>query len=254
VTAGAGTEHATVWARRHTSLASEPAIRLICLPYAGGSASAFREWRLPDDLRTEVWAVQLPGRENRISEPLVRRLDPLLDGLAEGLRPLLDRPFALFGHSLGALVAFELARLLRRAGRRLPAHLILSAHRAPELPPRREPMSTLPDEDFVARLEEMNGPAPELLHDPAFALLAPMIRADFELAESYTYRADEPLDASVTCLAAADDPDVGVAEVAAWSRHFVRSGRLRVFTGGHLFLHRHTAEVLECISEALRAG
>ena len=124
----------TRWLRSYPGQPPAPAIRLFCFPYAGAGASIYRDWRLPSEAGVQVLAVQPPGRENRREVPPLRRIEPMLDACARELAPLADRPFAFFGHSMGALVAFELTRLLRRRGSPLPAHLFLSAHRAPDLP------------------------------------------------------------------------------------------------------------------------
>jgi medium-chain acyl-[acyl-carrier-protein] hydrolase len=243
---------ASRWIRRYAGVPS-PRVRLICLPYAGGSASLFRSWRLPAELAAEVLAVQLPGRENRAGEPPVRRLEPVVRALAGELAPLLDRPFAFFGHSMGALLAFELARVLRQGGGPAPAHLYVSAHRAPDLPNRHPGISTLPDAEFVARMDELAGPSPSAVRSSELLLLlAPTTRADFELCEHYAYRPGEPLDTPVTCFTAVDDPQVDEAESAAWRRHTTGPFRLHRLTGGHLFVRDHAPAVLAHVAGGLR--
>jgi surfactin synthase thioesterase subunit len=235
----------TRWARRFLAPHPAPALRVFCFPYAGAGASIFHDWRLPAHLAAEVWAVQPPGRENRRDEPPVRRLDLLVAAYAEQLAPLLDRPFAFFGHSMGALAAFELTRLLRRRGDPLPARLLLAAHRAPHLPPTREAISPLRWEPFLDRLREMAAGSPAVILDPdVIRRLEPTMRVDFELCERYTYRPDAPLPVPVTGFAAVDDCEVDVAGVAAWESHTTAGFRLRTYLGGHLFLREHAAAVL----------
>jgi surfactin synthase thioesterase subunit len=242
----------TRWARPVSGQRPAPALRLFCFPYAGAGASAYQGWRLPDELAAEVWAIQPPGRENRRDEPVTDDLDRLVAVCGAHLTPLLDRPFAFFGHSLGALAAFELTRLLRRRGGPRPVHLFLSAHRAPDLPPSRPPVSRLPDGQFLARLWRMAAPSPSVVRDPELLLLlAPMMRADFRLCEGYAYTSDAPVDQPVTCFAAVDDPEVDEDEVAAWERHTTGGYRLSRYTGGHLFVRDHAPRLLAEIAADL---
>ncbi|MEU4244964.1 alpha/beta fold hydrolase [Actinoplanes sp. NPDC026619] len=214
----------------------------------------FNGWSLPEQLRAEIWAVQPPGRENRRTEQVFRRLDRLVPALADHLTPALDRPYALFGHSMGALLAFELCRELRRRNAPQPARLFVSAHRAPDLPRWRPRASTLPPGEFRARLTEMAGPSSVGRTDPELLdFLAPMIRADFELCETYRYLPQEPLTMPLTCFAAVDDPEVRVDEMLAWQRHTTEPYQVYPFTGGHLFVRDRAAEVLDCITADLAA-
>jgi medium-chain acyl-[acyl-carrier-protein] hydrolase len=247
------TARSTAWARRYSGCDGPVALRLLCFHHAGSGASLFRNWRLPGDLSAEVWAIQLPGREERRTEEPVRRMEPLVAMLADELRPLLDRPVAFFGHSMGALIAFELARSLRRAGRALPARLFISAYRSPELPARHEEVSTLPDPEFFARLDRVAGGSPSTIRDPELMeLLAPLIRADFELCERYRYREEAPLPVPFTCFAATDDAEVDPADVAGWPRHSSRSCRHRVYPGGHFFVRDHAPGVIADVTADLR--
>jgi surfactin synthase thioesterase subunit len=238
-----------------TGRLAAPAVRLICFPFAGSGISTFQGWRLPAELAGEVWTVRLPGRESRWREPLPSSLPALLDDLVQQVDVLLDRPFAFFGHSMGALVAFEMARLLIRRGGQLPVRLFLSAHRAPDRPPKREPMSVLTDEQLLARLLEMAGPSRSAVRDPELLMLAaPVVRADVGLCERYRYQVGTVMSTPVTCFAAVDDSEVDVPDVAAWQWHTRSPGRLVTFSGGHLFLRDRSAEILREITYDLVAG
>lgn len=242
------------WAKCYAEQPS-PRWRLICFPYAGAGASTFMRWRLPDELGAEVWSVQLPGRENRYEEPPIRRLAPMVSALAAELRPLSGVAFAFFGHSMGALLAFELARLLRRNGQPQPRHLFVSAHRSPDLVPWRPAISTLPNRAMLARLDEMAWPSTSALHDrDLFRALAPTMRADFELCETYAYHDDEPLDVPLTAFAAVDDPEVRADEVQSWKRHTTAGFQMHSVTQGHLFLRDCAPYVLGRIADALRSA
>jgi medium-chain acyl-[acyl-carrier-protein] hydrolase len=240
------------WARRCSDPLAAPAMRLLCFPYAGAGASAYRDWRLPAELATEVWAVQPPGRESRRSEPPPDDLDALIGAYARQLAPLLDRPFAFFGHSLGALVAFELARRLRRDRARQPVQLFVSALRAPHLPPSRSPVSPLTDEDLLRRLLDMAGESPSAIRDPELLMLmAPVTRADCGLLDRYAYRPEPALDLPITGFGAVDDCEVDLTEIAAWDGHTTGEYRLRTFVGGHLFVREHAEAITAEIASGL---
>jgi surfactin synthase thioesterase subunit len=242
----------TRWLRCPGGRHPDPDLRLFCFPYAGAGASVFRTWRLPGRPAAEVWAAQPPGRENRLGEVPLHRIEPLLDRYVEKLGPLLDRPFAFFGHSLGAVVAYELTRLLRRSGGPQSVHLFLSAHRAPDRPPKREPVSPLDDAPFIDRMLEMAGASRSVVrHRDVLLALAPTIRADLELAETYRYHAEAPIGVPISCYGADDDSEVDLPDVAAWSRHTTAACRLLAFTGGHLFLLDRAGEILNDIAARL---
>ena len=162
-------------------------LRLLCFPYAGGGVSVFRAW--PDLLpaEIEVWAIQLPGHDGRLREPIPAELQTLALAAADGLGPALDTPFACFGHSMGALLAFEFARQLRHRGLAGPTQLFVSARRAPQLPRTDAPLHTLPEGPFIEMLRQRyNGiPAAILAEPELLQLFLPMLRADFKLIETY---------------------------------------------------------------------
>ena len=159
--------------RRSTLILQKTAtrrLRLFLLPFAGGGASAFRAWpaALPSDI--EIYALQLPGRENRVTEPPFGSLPDLVRELANDISGLTREPFAFFGHSMGALVAFELSRELRRRGQNEPVHLVVSGFRAPQLPPRQPPLHRLADASLADELKGLGGTPPEVFNEPAPAV------------------------------------------------------------------------------------
>lgn len=209
--------------------------RLFCFAHAGGGASFFRPWAaaLPDHI--ELCAVQLPGREQRFAEPCFEALDPLLDALMPVVTPLLDRPFALFGHSLGALVAFELARRLEAAGTP-PRGLAASAFRAPHLPAERL-LSGLPEREFVAEIAGLGGMPGELLGDAELLeTILPALRGDFAMAERYRFAPGPRLTVPVAAMGGGADPWVSPAALGGWATHAGAGFRLRLFRGGHFYL------------------
>jgi len=233
--------------------------RLFCLPHAGGGASAFRGWAdtFSDDV--EVRPVQLPGRENRIAEPAFDRLEPLVQALADAVEPWLDLPFALFGHSNGALIGFELARALRARLRPGPAHLFASGRRAPDLPADRASIHPLPEPAFLAELQTLGGISPALLeHRELLALLVPTLRADVAVHETYAYREEPALECPITAYGGVADPRASRVQLEGWARHTAGPFVLRLFPGGHFYLQDDREALLRTLASDLapipRAG
>jgi medium-chain acyl-[acyl-carrier-protein] hydrolase len=216
--------------------------RIFTLPYSGGGASLFRTWGadLPPEL--EVCAIQLPGREVRIREPPFRTAEALVEALRPELTPRLDLPFVIFGHSMGAVVAYALARALVRAGGPRPHKLLVSARPAPHLAPRHSPIHPLPDHELIDVLSRRYQAIPAaVLHEPELlALLLPMLRADLTLAE--TFHADPaPLPLPIHAFGGRHDHTVSVAELDAWRAHTAHTFTLETLDGGHFFLNEPAA-------------
>jgi medium-chain acyl-[acyl-carrier-protein] hydrolase len=229
-------------------------LRLFCLPFAGGGATVFRSWSQGLPPTVQVCAVQPPGRETRFREPAFTRMPPLVAALADALGPHLGRPFALFGHSLGALVSFELARELRRRGLRSPEGLIVSGHGAPHVPPRRRPIHALPDDEFRAELRHLNGtPAAVLENEELMRVLTPTLRADLAVAETYAPAPGPPLDCPMLALGGAQDTFTPLPDVDAWREHTRAAFDLRVLPGDHFFLLSHRPALLQLLSHHLES-
>jgi medium-chain acyl-[acyl-carrier-protein] hydrolase len=224
----------------------EARLRLFCFPYAGSGATVFRAWpqALPDEI--ECCAVQPPGRESRLAEPACRSVSALAERAAEGLLPYLDRPFALFGHSLGALVCFELARLLRHEHGLLPAHLFVSACRAPQRPDPHPALHGLPDARFVEEVQRRYDAIPVAVagHAELLELLLPTIKADFEAFETYRYASAAPLECPVSSFGGAADPWATREELADWREQTESFFRMKLYPGGHFYLQAAEAELL----------
>jgi len=224
--------------------APAPALRLFCIPYAGGGASMFQRWaaRLPAGI--ELCAVQLPGRETRLDEEPFDRFD----ALELALLPYLDRRFALFGHSMGAILAFELARALERRGAG-PAHVVASGRAAPQLADRRAPIHGLPPAQFLAEVSALGGTPPELLADPEVRrALLPALQADFAAIERWRHSPGPPLTAPLTAVGGAADPRIGRAELDPWRAQTTGGFALQLFAGGHFFLRESEAELVEFLA------
>jgi medium-chain acyl-[acyl-carrier-protein] hydrolase len=231
------------------------ALRLFCFPYAGGGSAIFRDWAHALAPAIEVWAVQLPGRERRIAEPPIASIDGLVDALHEGLGMGLAGRYAFFGHSMGALLCFELARRLRQLGRDGPARLIVSGYRAPHLPDERPPIGELPLPAFVDELRRMNGtPAGVLEHDELLALVLPALRADFCAVEGYRYRPQPPIACPVFACGGRNDSDISGDDLSAWREHTAGAFGLQVFDGDHFYLHSQRDALCATLLEQLTAG
>ncbi len=219
-------------------------LRLICLPPAGGGASRYRDWpaHLPDDV--EVVSVQLPGRENRFNEPAIESMEELAGPLLEGLAGHLVPPFALFGHSMGALVAFELVRRMRQRGVE-PAHLFAAGCQAPHLPSRSPDRHTLPDPEFLAAIAELGGIPPEPAVEREFLeVMLPALRGDCTLVETYAFRPQAPLGCPVSAFGGVGDKEVFPEDVAAWSRHTTGPFRAHLLPGDHFFVNSARPDLL----------
>lgn len=226
--------------------------RLLCFPYAGGKASIFRTWSdglLPD---IEVCPLQLPGRGNRLKDPPFTQLPYLIQAMVPALLPRLDIPFALFGHSMGALISFELARHLRREYSLSPVHLFVSGRQAPQLPPLYAPLHPLPDPEFMAALHRLRGtPEPVLQNADMMQLLLPLLRADFTLSETYVYTSEAPLDCSISAFGGIQDELVNYDGLAAWRDQTWGIFKLHLMPGNHFFLNDARELIWSAILEDL---
>ena len=224
---------------------ANPRARLICVPHAGGSASMF--FAYPDDLPrdVEVCAVQLPGRGPRLSEPPFTRMEPLVESLAEALAGMDDAPVAMFGHSLGALIAFELAHRLHTA------HLFISGQAAPHLPRRRPAIHTRPSSAIIAELRRLGGTPAVVLEDPELLeLMLPVVRADFAVCETYAYQHRDPLDCPITVLGGLQDTEASPLELAAWRGYTTADFGLQLFEGDHFYVLSRRSSLVGTIAAA----
>jgi medium-chain acyl-[acyl-carrier-protein] hydrolase len=213
-------------------------MRLYCFPYSGAGASAYMGWARRMASFVDLHAINLPGREHRAGElPLIDQ-DTLVEQLAEAIHAQGDgRPFAFFGHSMGALLAFEVCRELRRRFLPMPTRLLISARPAPHLPSRTEPVSQLPDAEFTELVAALNGtPGEVYTRSSAFAAFIPTLRADFSIIETYHYQPEPPLDIPIAVFGGEQDPVASTAELQAWQVHSTAGCRVRTFSGDHFYL------------------
>ena len=226
-------------------------LRLFCLPYAGGGASLFRAWLNDLPQEVELCAIQLPGRESRLAESAYTRLAPLVQALADVLVPYLDRPFAFYGHSMGALLSFELARQLRRRYNQQPVSLYLAAYRAPHLPNPNIRIHHLPVEMFKVILRADGIPESILQNEEIMRAMLPTLRADFELCDTYQYQEEPPLACPFIIFGGQDDIRVSATDLAQWSKHSSTASPLTILPGSHFFLQSAQNQLLSAISQDL---
>ncbi|HKX31467.1 MAG TPA: alpha/beta fold hydrolase [Blastocatellia bacterium] len=226
-------------------------MRLFCFPYAGGGASLYKSWADSLPSSVEVCPVQPPGREGRRGEAPFTRLLPLVKAISERIEPLLNLPYAFFGHSLGAKIAFELARDLQRGFNLNPACLFISACPAPQMP-NEAPAFDLPDDRFVERMRRLNG-VPEHIdpHRKALRVVLPCIRADVEMYDTYTYVPGPLLRCPIVVLGGDRDPLADLNQLSCWRDLTSSRFSLQMLSGDHFFLRTIQPSILRIVSEEL---
>ena len=226
-------------------------IRLFCFPYAGGSAAVFRDWSERLDSSIDVWAIEYPGRGSRRAEKPVARISQLIDALLPEMRSKLQGPFAFFGHSMGALVAYELLRRLAVEDGPSAASFIASGCCPPWRRPSRKPIYGLSDSEFIEELRSLDGTPKEFLADQGLMqLLLPMLRADFEAAQTYSCDPGIKLRFPIFVYGGLDDSDVNREHMAAWNAASKMS-HIRMFPGGHFFLHSAADKLMRVLTRDL---
>ncbi|MGC4897465.1 thioesterase II family protein [Micromonospora sp. DT31] len=242
----------TPWLPFGAGLRPAGAVRLLCLPHAGAGASVYRAWSQGLPPTVVPVAVQPPGRESRCWDEPYRDAAALTTDLVDALGSVLDEPYAVFGHSMGALLAFELVREIRRRGRAAPVHLFVAGRHAPQLPTGTAPMFDASDDELVAQMRKLGGTPEAVLSDPdLLATILPLLRADLEVNETYRYVPESPLQVPVTAFAATADPRVDRDRMAAWEAQTARSFTLHVLPGDHFAVLRHATFVHSRVASGL---
>lgn len=223
----------------------QPALRLFCFPYAGGGASVYRTWAANVPPSIEVCAIQLPGREMRFHELPSNQVEAVVDALAPCLTPFIHTPFAFFGHSLGTLIAFELAHRLQADHQRSPDYLFAAARHAPHLLSRKPVIHALPEPEFVQQLAQHYGGIPQqVLDEPELkAMYIRVLRADFTLLETYQYRAAGRLNCPIAVFGGTEDLGTHHDTLDAWRIHTSRAFSLHMIAGGHFFVQQNQPEL-----------
>jgi len=226
-------------------------VRLFCFPYAGGGDSIFRSWQQMVSDTIEVCPVQLPGRGSRVTEPLCTEINQLVRYMGQALAPYLNEPFALFGHSMGALIAFELARYVRSKYGAQPLHLFASGRCSPQITNESFDLKQF-DSELPEILRRGNGTPEEVLEDPELMeLVLPVLRSDWALCKSYVFTPEPPFSFPITAFGGHDDRGVPRCYIEGWREHTTGPFLLRMLPGDHFFLNTSRLLLLEAISKEL---
>jgi medium-chain acyl-[acyl-carrier-protein] hydrolase len=227
-------------------------LKLFCFPYAGAGSSMYHSWagHFPE---IEICLVHLPGRDKRIKETLYTRLLPLIEELTDALIPQLNKPFAFFGHSMGALIAFETARQLRRHQRSQPIHLFISARHAPQ---RIDPYANLyhlPEQEFIDGTEELFGALPEVVKQDqeVLDLFMSIMRADLTMVGTHSYIHEHPLSCPISVFGGTKDHSVTEQDLEAWREQTTSSFNLQMLPGDHFFIQSSRSAFLAYIKKTL---
>lgn len=227
--------------------------KLFCFPFAGGNFSSYMPWIRSVDKEVELILAQLPGRGARILDQPYLSMSALVSDLLADIIPLIDRPYILFGHSLGAKVAYELMLALKKMGFPLPVHFIASASPAPYIPRKSPPIHHLADSEFIQALSNYNGTSAEILNDhELMAMLLPSLRADFTILENYLGNKNEPVHTNLSLFGGEQDKEVNLNELLAWKSLFEFNADHRLFPGGHFFLQESSGLLVNEINKILQ--
>lgn len=231
---------------------AEPRARVICLPNAGGGTSPYRSWAGPLSASgIEVVAAELPGRESKLDTEPFTDLRQVVDLLSEELSMLSPLPYAVFGHSMGALIGYELTRSVEARMLPMPRRLFLSSHRAAHIPAVRPFVNSLPTTQLIARLRDLGGTPTELLDSAELMeIYAPAIRADFAMIESYSHQPGALVLSPVTVLSGADDSSIALLDIEAWDQLVAARPISRIFPGSHFYHLNHRSELVQMIGDA----
>lgn len=228
--------------------------RLFCLAYAGGSSSIYASWQhaLPDFV--EVLPIQLPGRGTRMGEKPFTDLLQAVRAIHDDLLPLFqEKPFAFFGHSMGAVISFELTRQLGIEDGIRPFALFVSGRQAPHVPDRYEPLYDLPHDRFIAELRRLNGTPKEVFeHQELLNLVEPILRADFQAIDTYRCIPSAPVECPIIALGGEDDRDIQLEDLEAWRVHTSQDFRCKIFPGDHFYLQSQQPALLREVAREIR--
>tara|TARA_Y100001968_G_C19347110_1_gene712669 strand:- start:246 stop:944 length:699 start_codon:yes stop_codon:yes gene_type:complete len=228
------------------------AVRLFCLPFAGGNSHAYRDWAKHLGADIEVDAVELPGRGRRSGEPLLLSMDALVDDALQQMRPRLEAPYAIYGHSMGACLAYLLTHAIGDADLPVPLHLFCSGRNAPSVTGEDRGRHLLPRDDFIRELREMGGCPDAILNDhDLMDYFLPILRADFQAHASYAYQPRPPLGVALTAMMGTEDRETERAAVVEWQRETQHALDLVEYPGGHFFINDHLPAIARHISAKL---
>lgn len=238
------------------SMRKQPAeFTLFCFPFSGGTAAAFKPWQVHNSDLLEVVPVKLPGRETRYKEPAFFDLVDMASAFVDALAPYTDRRYALYGHSMGGLIIFEVVRQIRQRGLPMPEHLFPGAYRSPERPSTKRNIHHLDNEAFLEELRTYEGTPESFFDNPELIdFLLPMLKADFSIHETWVYKNQPPLDIPITGFYGKEDPISPATEMQPWQAHTSKSFELVQIPGSHFFLNDGRPLVLRKIINALKGS
>lgn len=230
---------------------NKPTKRLFCIPYAGGSASAFAGWQDSLPAGIEVCAIQLPGHFGRMHEACYTDLQTIIDALVSAIKPYLnDCDFYFYGHSMGARLAFELANALSKQGLNLPKELFVSGAKAPHLPRNKKPIHALSHDDFFEEIDRINGTPRAVLENKELAeLILPILRADFQVCETWSFDVEDVLNIPLRVFGGLSDPGVSMEDIDAWELRSSSDFKRHMFPGDHFFINPHKDKLLRLIAK-----
>jgi medium-chain acyl-[acyl-carrier-protein] hydrolase len=227
----------------HLSRTKTPMLRVFCMPYAGGSADIYRGWQRWFPEQIDICLVHLPGRGTRVREEPFTQLTPLVKAIAAHIGGEIKVPYALYGHSMGALISFELGRELFGKHHNSPAHVFVSGCRAPQWPKTEPPTFNLPHDKFIHELKRLNGTPREVLDDrELMEVFLKILRADFEIVDTYEYHPKERLSCPITVYGGLQDEDVSVESCRAWQEQTSANCKVHMFEGDHFFMRDPQSE------------
>ncbi|EGM76589.1 Putative thioesterase involved in non-ribosomal peptide biosynthesis [Rheinheimera sp. A13L] len=231
----------------------QPKLRLFCFPYAGGSATTYYPWAAMLSSEVELVAIQPPGRSSRINETAYSDMRQLVDNLIENIVPLLNVPFIFFGHSLGSRVAYELATRLKARQLPTPMQFFASGSRAPHIAGEKKQLYDLPDDAFISELQSLNGTPEEVLQNrELMQLFLPLLRADFQIAD--TYVSDKTvLNCPITVLAGTEDVGIKPGHLESWKELTSCAGEIHYVPGDHFFIEKNKQLVFHILSEKIES-
>lgn len=225
-------------------------IKLFCIPYAGGSAAVYSKWKKKLNPLIELKQVELPGRGYRIKEPLIDNMPDMVENIFKEIKDQIESPYILFGHSMGALITYEVCKRIKQEGYPAPVHIFISGKQAPQAKSEKPNCYSLPEDEFIKHILNYNGTDDVVFKNKELAsLFIPILRADFKLVETYKFDcSDDYLECDVSVFSGAEDRAVSWEDLSGWQEVTKGNCNFYQFKGGHFFINEHTEEVVDQIN------
>jgi surfactin synthase thioesterase subunit len=244
----------TIKSLKPIRVSDDASIDLICFPYAGSGASIFYSWVNYLNPKINIYGFQAPGKEDRISENLIEDLNILIHNTVQELKQIIKKPFVLFGHSMGSVLAFEIAKKLE-AEKLAPKLVILSGRPPPKFGLRMNPISHLADSELIAELRKLEGTDSCILENAELMeLLLPIIRADFRISEAYKSSSNSKISSPLIAIGSVNDPWIDEAEFLEWKDYSKNTTKIQFFPGGHFYIREHIDMLSEYLNSQILQG